>query len=217
MNVLHITVGLAVSQRHTYLFSAGDDKQVKCWDLEQNKVSFTLLLMAYFVWHFDFSWHLICMLKVIRSYHGHLSGVYCLALHPTIDILLTGGRDSVCRVWIPLAIAPYENLTVCNAHLVFLALYTGVGHQNKSTCFCFNRAWQHCLFSVCSAYGKNAFSPVKFTIHPNIESCQTIHFISWCGFIWSHSLIISQWTVWAVSLSVPWILCFLENTSNWLF
>ncbi|KAI4965414.1 hypothetical protein ZWY2020_054652 [Hordeum vulgare] len=23
---------------HTYLFSAGDDKQVKCWDLEQNKV-----------------------------------------------------------------------------------------------------------------------------------------------------------------------------------
>ncbi|MFQ6628393.1 hypothetical protein Gotur_007030, partial [Gossypium turneri] len=65
--------GLAVSSKHTYMFSAGDDKQVKCWDLEQN--------------------------KVIRSYHGHLSGVYCLALHPTIDILLTGGRDSVCRVW----------------------------------------------------------------------------------------------------------------------
>ncbi|KVH97238.1 G-protein beta WD-40 repeat-containing protein [Cynara cardunculus var. scolymus] len=55
--------GLAVSTRHTYMFSAGDDKQV------------------------------------IRSYHGHLSGVYCLALHPTIDVLLTGGRDSVCRVW----------------------------------------------------------------------------------------------------------------------
>ncbi|CAL5415509.1 unnamed protein product [Camellia sinensis] len=65
--------GLAVSNKHTYMFSAGDDKQVKCWDLEQN--------------------------KVIRSYHGHLSGVYCLAVHPTIDILLTGGRDSVCRVW----------------------------------------------------------------------------------------------------------------------
>ncbi|GKV07364.1 hypothetical protein SLEP1_g19154 [Rubroshorea leprosula] len=55
------------------MFSAGDDKQVKCWDLEQN--------------------------KVIRSYHGHLSGVYCLALHPTIDILLNGGRDSFCQVW----------------------------------------------------------------------------------------------------------------------
>ncbi|PPD84133.1 hypothetical protein GOBAR_DD18921 [Gossypium barbadense] len=68
-----IKVCLAVSSKHTYMFSAGDDKQVKCWDLEQN--------------------------KVIRSYHGHLSGVYCLALHPTIDILLTGGRDSVCRVW----------------------------------------------------------------------------------------------------------------------
>ncbi|KAI8541133.1 hypothetical protein RHMOL_Rhmol08G0038800 [Rhododendron molle] len=28
---------LAVSNKHTYMFSAGDDKQVKCWDLEQNK------------------------------------------------------------------------------------------------------------------------------------------------------------------------------------
>ncbi|MFS7983242.1 putative transcription factor WD40-like family [Helianthus anomalus] len=33
-------------------------------------------------------------IKVIRSYYGHLSGVYCLALHPTIDVF-TGGSDSV--------------------------------------------------------------------------------------------------------------------------
>ncbi|CAL9113174.1 unnamed protein product [Musa acuminata var. zebrina] len=85
--------GLAVSQRHTYLFSAGDGKQVKCWDLEQN--------------------------KVIRSYHGHLSGGYCLALHPTIDVLLTGGRDSVCRVWdirtkaMVMALSGHDN-TVCS-------------------------------------------------------------------------------------------------------
>lgn len=46
---------------------------MKCWDLEYN--------------------------KVIRHYHGHLSAVYSLALHPTIDILVTGGRDSVPRVW----------------------------------------------------------------------------------------------------------------------
>ena len=37
--------------------------------------------------------------QVVRSYHGHLSGVYCIATHPTLDVLLTGGRDSVCRVW----------------------------------------------------------------------------------------------------------------------
>lgn len=37
--------------------------------------------------------------QVIRAYHGHLSGVYSLALHPTLDVLMTGGRDSVCRVW----------------------------------------------------------------------------------------------------------------------
>ena len=61
--------GLAVSSRSPYLFSAGEDKMVKCWDLEYN--------------------------KVIRHYHGHLSGVYSLSLHPTLDLLVTGGRDSV--------------------------------------------------------------------------------------------------------------------------
>lgn len=65
--------GLAFSERHPYLFSCGEDKQVKCWDLETN--------------------------QVIRHYHGHLSGVYCLALHPTLDIMITGGRDAVARVW----------------------------------------------------------------------------------------------------------------------
>ena len=35
---------------------------------------------------------------MIRHYHGHLSGVYCLELHPTLDVLFTGGRDSTIRV-----------------------------------------------------------------------------------------------------------------------
>ena len=65
--------GLIVSPRHPYLFSAGEDKTVKCWDLEQN--------------------------KIIRDYHGHLSGVYCIAMHPTLDFIATGGRDSVIRLW----------------------------------------------------------------------------------------------------------------------
>lgn len=38
-------------------------------------------------------------IQVIRSYHGHLSGVYSIALHPNLDVLMTGGRDSVVRVW----------------------------------------------------------------------------------------------------------------------
>lgn len=33
--------------------------------------------------------------QVIRHYHGHLSGVYSMALHPSLDVLMTGGRDSV--------------------------------------------------------------------------------------------------------------------------
>jgi len=92
--------GMAFSERHPYLFSAGEDKQVKvgcnflphsfqhlcltsnicvldsihkCWDLETN--------------------------QVVRHYHGHLSGVFCLKLHPTLDLLVTGGRDAVARVW----------------------------------------------------------------------------------------------------------------------
>lgn len=65
--------GLAVSERHPYLFSCSLDKEVKCWDLEAN--------------------------KVVRNYHGHLSGVFCLGLHPALDILVSGGRDSTARVW----------------------------------------------------------------------------------------------------------------------
>jgi len=31
--------GVIVSPRHPFLFSCGEDKQVKCWDLEYNKVN----------------------------------------------------------------------------------------------------------------------------------------------------------------------------------
>ena len=50
-----------------------EDKTVKCWDLEYN--------------------------KIIRNYHGHLSGVYCVAQHPTLNCIFTGGRDATVRVW----------------------------------------------------------------------------------------------------------------------
>ena len=70
---MSVVRGLAVSSRQPYLFSCGEDRQVKCWDLEYN--------------------------KVIRHYHGHLSAVYDLALHPTLDVLLSCGRDSTTRVW----------------------------------------------------------------------------------------------------------------------
>ena len=37
--------------------------------------------------------------QVIRHYHGHLSAVYSLSIHPTLDVLCSVGRDSTCRVW----------------------------------------------------------------------------------------------------------------------
>ena len=98
--------GLALSPRHPYMFSCGLDKQVKCWDLEYNKVQPLPLELRKKV-HSSISPHMrlaqtnpcSAVAQVIRQYHGHLSGVYALALHPALDILMTGGRDSVCRVW----------------------------------------------------------------------------------------------------------------------
>jgi hypothetical protein len=43
---------------------------IKCWDLEAN--------------------------KVIRHYHGHLSGVYSLSLHPTLDVSVSLSVTNTC-------------------------------------------------------------------------------------------------------------------------
>ncbi len=43
--------------------------------------------------------HSLINSQVIRHYHGHLSAIFCLKLHPTLDILITGGRDSAARIW----------------------------------------------------------------------------------------------------------------------
>lgn len=96
---------LTVSPRQPYLFSAGEDKQVKCWDLEYNKVtSLTCSCELGYTAVIVFA-HLNLIspphspaLQVVRHYHGHLSGVYCMSLHPTIDVLVTGSRDSTARV-----------------------------------------------------------------------------------------------------------------------
>lgn len=74
---------------------------VKCWDLEYN--------------------------KVIRHYHGHLSGVYSLALHPTLDVLITGGRDSVARVW-DMRTKVRQHITPICALLYFVWLSTSICH-----------------------------------------------------------------------------------------
>ena len=35
----HTVRGVAISSRSPYLFSCGEDKAVKCWDLERNEVA----------------------------------------------------------------------------------------------------------------------------------------------------------------------------------
>lgn len=62
-----------LSTDFTYMYTCSEDCTVKCWDLTTN--------------------------KAIRNYHGHMSGVYCLAIHPNQNIIATGGRDSAVRLW----------------------------------------------------------------------------------------------------------------------
>ncbi|KAJ7302089.1 WD40-repeat-containing domain protein [Mycena albidolilacea] len=73
VKIWDLASGESMPSRHPYLFSYGEDKTVLCRDLEAN--------------------------KIIRHYHGHLSGVYALSLHPTLDVLVTAGRDASARVW----------------------------------------------------------------------------------------------------------------------
>jgi len=44
-------------------------------------------------------YYVYCVRQVIRHYHGHLSAVYSIDIHPTIDVLVTCGRDATARVW----------------------------------------------------------------------------------------------------------------------
>ncbi len=106
--------------------------------------------------------------QVIRSYHGHLSGVYCLSLHPTLDILMTGGRDSVCRV----RFLPFLFIFICHDVWTFffyisdcsmlgirdslraILLCAGVGHENQGTGVCVIRSWEHSLLCDYAGYGK---------------------------------------------------------------
>lgn len=107
--------GLAVSPRQPYLFSCGEDKQVKCWDLEYNKVNDERLacvryssLVCFIHPHardnrdinMNNNYNKIIPFQVVRHYHGHLSAIYSLDLHPTIDVLVTCGRDATARVTI---------------------------------------------------------------------------------------------------------------------
>ena len=83
--------------------------------LDQQLSLLTIYLCALFsfscIW---FSLPSSSLLQVIRHYHGHLSACYGMALHPTLDVLITCGRDSTARVW--------DMRTTANIH-------TLAGHQ----------------------------------------------------------------------------------------
>lgn len=68
--------------------------------------------------------------KVIRHYHGHLSAVQDLAIHPTLDILVSCARDSTTRVGYFL----HDN--------ILLIKFIGLGYTNKSSSALLFRAYR---------------------------------------------------------------------------
>ncbi|KAG5386268.1 hypothetical protein IGI04_037738 [Brassica rapa subsp. trilocularis] len=82
--------GLAVSNKDTsYMFSAGDDKQVKCWDLEQNK----LFIQLWTVWDIRTKTQSFAL-------SGHDKDV-CSVFTPPTDPpqVVTGSHDSTIKFW----------------------------------------------------------------------------------------------------------------------
>ncbi|KAE8749919.1 hypothetical protein FOCC_FOCC003388 [Frankliniella occidentalis] len=96
---------VAVEPGNEWFATGSNDRVIKIWDLASGRLKVSL------------TGHIsnVRGLAVIRHYHGHLSAVYSLALHPTIDVLITAGRDYTARVW--------DMRTKANVH-------TLVGHSN---------------------------------------------------------------------------------------
>ncbi|KAG0209127.1 pre-mRNA-splicing factor prp46 [Mortierella sp. NVP41] len=74
---------VAVEPGNSWFATGAGDRIIKIWDLASRRLKLSLTG--------DIG-------QVIRHYHGHLSGVHALAIHPTLDVLVTSGRDATARV-----------------------------------------------------------------------------------------------------------------------
>ncbi|EEB93357.1 hypothetical protein MPER_07995, partial [Moniliophthora perniciosa FA553] len=81
---------VAVEPGNKWFATGAGDRVVKIWDLASGELKLSLtghISTMVKCWDLEAN-------KVIRHYHGHLSGVYALSLHPTLDVLVTSGRDA---------------------------------------------------------------------------------------------------------------------------
>ncbi|KAJ6611607.1 WD40-repeat-containing domain protein [Mycena sp. CBHHK59/15] len=100
-----IPTTVAVEPGNQWFTIGAGDRVIKIWNLASGELK--LLLphisrvrgLAVSPWH---PCHFSCgedkANKIIRHYHGHLSGVYTLSLHPTLDVLVTADRDASAQV-----------------------------------------------------------------------------------------------------------------------
>lgn len=115
-------------------------------------------------------------LQVVRHYHGHLSAIYSLDLHPTIDVLFTCGRDATTRVKIYYIITTAQEVVKncimsqkcfvflwhastndrLQIHEMFFTSSTGLGHENESLYSHINWTYKHsssCKITGCRTTG----------------------------------------------------------------
>ena len=52
--------------------------------------------------------------QTIRHYHGHLSACYSVDIHPTIDVIVTCGRDATARVSEAFLVSLFHMFSVLN-------------------------------------------------------------------------------------------------------
>lgn len=69
---------------------------------------------------------------MVRHYHGHLSACYSIDLHPTLDLLVTCGRDATARV---------SKLMTCGRRAIAIGVLIPAVHKFWETLSPFGRCW----------------------------------------------------------------------------
>lgn len=78
---------------NNFVATASDDKTIKLWDIE--KVLYKTLDIA----NNRFSFNITLQGISVSTLSGHQSFVFCLAIHPDENILLSGGEDETVKMW----------------------------------------------------------------------------------------------------------------------
>ncbi|TSL54339.1 Pleiotropic regulator 1 [Bagarius yarrelli] len=128
---------LAVEPGNQWFVTGSADRTIKIWDLASGRLKLSLTGHISTVRGVAVSSRSPYLFscgedkQVIRHYHGHLSAVYDLDLHPTIDVLVTCSRDATARVWDIRTKANAHTLT--GSHDTTIRLWDLIAGKTRAT------------------------------------------------------------------------------------